>query len=1385
MTLREFVRRLDKAELDLDAEQVLDALWLASLGCDLALHETAPKTALHPADKAQARESKERDKGESAVEEQPAGNERYARAASTLSPPPPTDLPANLPVYPRGRAAHDPSARRASPVTLPAPWPLPDRLALMRAFKPLARRWPSHQFLDVDEDATVEACAELACAGVKLMSPVMRPRQERWFDVELVLEDDPTIALWDDMLAEFANMLRDTGAFGQVRQWRLRMPRPQPTQKGQGHQEQQRGREEAILVNGAGVRMSARALAGRTGRRLVIFASQGTSPYWSDGAYGTVLGPWLRDNAVLLLQLTPPARWVRGPLGDPHASVSTPAAGAPAGDLQVHRQWWRMLRHAPTSTSLPLPVAALDAADLAQWARMQMARGQRHPVYLLETVQGPAQAPSHRSLPDVERTLALLKYEAPDSFRLAVVLSGSPFTLTVARLVQAIVFNGNTDPSPLAEMLRSRLVMAAHADGSEESVSEHVDDIYYSVRLEARELLQRSLRDADAIALVRELQREVSRQLERLGRGGAHSTQLIEDEEGGQRLPTWARPFATVAAGLLGLPVDYAAAVQRVNGVLQRIPNAAARALLRQAASAVSIAPSSLPVHVWRELLTARLVFQRDDGSWGFAPGVRAQIARKAKAATQVARAAEDYDARADLLAAATKMLHSMAVAFHDGQIFGEAAKGAFSLLLAAWPEKQAALRHLKHVAGYLFALPVTKALISGDDPVLHGDPVRDKEYLERVVLAVRDSHSQAGIPYAREVPELPQLQMAVMLLARREPERLAALTPLALAGAVRDFAGDPERVRRVDAAWWREFGDDIFAWLATTEVVSALARYCNDFFRHFATDGYSELAECEDFPDYLDALLSLWKGAIERVFDTPGLAALSFSITPSFDMDAFDRVLARFAHLEMHYELTADGRAAWQMPRATYLSLIDTLGELVRDGLAHRRGRYRKRVLWVDDKPANNIHEREDLAELGIDFTLAESTEQALALLRAQLFDAVISDMARGIDPRAGLDLQQTLRQSSNWVPYIIYSAAERQPEIEEALQWGAIGTTCIAPVLRDLLVRALLRMNGALERPVDESSLLSYTQRRFSRLAVAKEINARVVRALDPDLVRNLLHVEWALVNTWPAVRAYVEAAPSAFLTGTDFLAAALAFADPGFVHRFGSDADACAAFAKFGNLVRKKNDSGNSDDSVEGDGGGDASDDESLLNDLLARMRSNAMPALQMEIERELASAIDLTNWDVDASSHMFWEADDVYATLRGWDFAYDEGDRFNFEDRELNKLTVVTRLYVTLDAHANFTFSIKDSIDKDMVGVGYADISREFEIQADVRVCFDMVAAREFEVEWVEVESLPHQIDFGYVEPEDDSEYEEPDYDESEQEQDEENERKDPDPEKEDE
>ncbi len=67
-------------------------------------------------------------------------------------------------------------------------------------------------------------------------------------------------------------------------------------------------------------------------------------------------------------------------------------------------------------------------------------------------------------------------------------------------------------------------------------------------------------------------------------------------------------------------------------------------------------------------------------------------------------------------------------------------------------------------------------------------------------------------------------------------------------------------------------------------------------------------------------------------------------------------------------------------------------------------------------------------MAAYNIDFVLAQSTGQALAELRKQQFDAIISDMGRPPDSRAGYTLLEAVRGSGDQTPYFIY-AGSRDP--------------------------------------------------------------------------------------------------------------------------------------------------------------------------------------------------------------------------------------------------------------------------------------------------------------------------------------------------------------------
>ncbi len=75
------------------------------------------------------------------------------------------------------------------------------------------------------------------------------------------------------------------------------------------------------------------------------------------------------------------------------------------------------------------------------------------------------------------------------------------------------------------------------------------------------------------------------------------------------------------------------------------------------------------------------------------------------------------------------------------------------------------------------------------------------------------------------------------------------------------------------------------------------------------------------------------------------------------------------------------------------------------------RHEKWRNRILWVDDRPGNNVYERQAFEVKGIEFTLALSTDGALELLKTNNFSAIISDMGRKEGAQEGYVLLEKLR--------------------------------------------------------------------------------------------------------------------------------------------------------------------------------------------------------------------------------------------------------------------------------------------------------------------------------------------------------------------------------------
>lgn len=117
--------------------------------------------------------------------------------------------------------------------------------------------------------------------------------------------------------------------------------------------------------------------------------------------------------------------------------------------------------------------------------------------------------------------------------------------------------------------------------------------------------------------------------------------------------------------------------------------------------------------------------------------------------------------------------------------------------------------------------------------------------------------------------------------------------------------------------------------------------------------------------------------------------------------------------------------------------------------------------ILWVDDRPSNNIFERQALTSAGIRFVLSTSTEDALSQLQQTTFDTIISDMGRPPDKRAGYTLLQKLRKNGIKTPFLIYASEGNTPENAlEAKRMGAQGTTNRPDELYEMVLSEL-RLN------------------------------------------------------------------------------------------------------------------------------------------------------------------------------------------------------------------------------------------------------------------------------------------------------------------------------------
>ena len=186
---------------------------------------------------------------------------------------------------------------------------LPGARGLGNALRPLKRRLPSGTAQVLDEAATAEQAATQGVWG-----PVLRPALTRWLDLALVIDQSPSMAVWERTVAELRRLLERHGSFRDVRTWQLDTDGDAAVlhpQTGPAMPRQTGARER---------RSAPRELVDPTGRRLIAIVSDGIAPAWFSGSVPAMLAEWGKSGPVVLVNLLPQRLWR-------HTAIETEPAG--------------------------------------------------------------------------------------------------------------------------------------------------------------------------------------------------------------------------------------------------------------------------------------------------------------------------------------------------------------------------------------------------------------------------------------------------------------------------------------------------------------------------------------------------------------------------------------------------------------------------------------------------------------------------------------------------------------------------------------------------------------------------------------------------------------------------------------------------------------------------------------------------------------------------------------------------------------------------------------------------------------------------------------------------------------------------------------------------
>jgi tetratricopeptide (TPR) repeat protein/predicted trehalose synthase len=397
----------------------------------------------------------------------------------------------------------------AEEIEVPEAPALPSALEIARSLRPLSRQFPIPGLGNLDEEATAELSA-----NQRQLLIAFRQRRERWFDVALVVEDTPSMAIWKQTIAAFERLLASHGAFRDVRRWHLTA--------------------DGSLTNPSGEPATPNTLLSPSGRRVLLILTHGVSTAWQSPALAAAVSEWARHQPTAVIQLLPTRLWGNSRLGEPKAVARSTRPGLPNSQWDVAVPSW--LRRS-MSNALPLPILTLDPESVGNWANMLMARSSAAvpaAYWSVSTVPAPAN-PTQTDNPTAEQRLdSFNRIAVDDGRRLAAVLSAGPINLPILRLVNQTIFGEKARNETIAQVLLGGILRKMDDPPADPEQVEY--DFYPGLRI----LFAASLHSDDRFAVRRQVMQYLLQHPDTTQRFRV----LVPHKNGKRLLPEWAMPFA-------------------------------------------------------------------------------------------------------------------------------------------------------------------------------------------------------------------------------------------------------------------------------------------------------------------------------------------------------------------------------------------------------------------------------------------------------------------------------------------------------------------------------------------------------------------------------------------------------------------------------------------------------------------------------------------------------------------------------------------------------------------------------------------------------------------------------------------------------------------------